>query len=145
MSQPRTGTTITTPGRTIGEGDVALFAGLSGDFTPIHVDAQFAATTPHGERIAHGPHVMAVSIGLATQTGMFGERVIGLVNTDWNFIAPVRLGDTIRARVQIEAIRPTSTPGRELASYLFEVFNQHDKIVQQGRIKVIMQATPVPG
>lgn len=136
------GHTVVTPGRTIGEGDVNLFAGLVGDFTPIHVDETFASASPHGTRIAHGPHSMATAIGMATMTGLFGERVIALVNLDWDFAGVVKLGDTIRSRVTVEALRPTSKPGRSLAIYLFEVMNQRDEIIQRGRAKVIVRSEP---
>jgi len=134
------GQTVTTPGRTIGEGDVSLFAGLVGDFTPIHVDETFAAASPHGTRIAHGPLSMATAIGMATHTGLFGERVIGLVNLNWDFSGVVRLGDTIRSRVTVEALRPTSKPGRSLATYLFEVINQRDDTIQRGRMSVVVRS-----
>lgn len=133
------GQTVTTPGRTIGEGDVNLFAGLVGDFTPIHVDEVFAQQSPHGARIAHGPHSMATAIGMATQTGLFGERVIGLVNLSWDFAGAVKLGDTIRSRVTVEALRPTSKPGRSLATFGFEVINQRSETIQRGRMMVIVK------
>jgi acyl dehydratase len=132
--------TAVSQGRTIGEGDVNLFAGLVGDFTPIHVDETFAKTTPHGTRIAHGPHSMATAIGMATHTGLFGERVIGLVNISWDFFEPVKLGDTIRSKVSVEQVRPTSKPGRNLATYSFEVVNQNDNVIQRGRMLVVVKA-----
>ena len=132
--------TATTQGRTIGEGDVNLFAGLVGDFTPIHVDETFARQSPHGARIAHGPHSMATAIGMATHTGLFGDRVIGLVNISWDFFGAVKLGDTIRSRVIVEAVRPTSKPGRNLATYAFEVLNQNDEPIQRGRMLVVVKA-----
>ena len=134
------GETLVTPGRTIGEGDVNLFAGLVGDFTPVHVDEVFAKSTPFGTRIAHGPLAMATAIGMLTQTGILGERVIGLLNLNWDFSAPVKLGDTIRARVTIAQMRATSTPGRNLATFEFEVINQHGAAVQRGRMLVLVSA-----
>jgi acyl dehydratase len=134
------GETVTTAGRTIGEGDITLFAGLAGDFTPIHVDDAFARTTPFGERIAHGPLTLSVAVGLLTQTGLLGERVIGLVNVNWDFAGPVRIGDTIRAKVTVEEVRPTSKTGRNLATFLFEVVNQRGETVQTGRLRVIVKA-----
>jgi acyl dehydratase len=131
---------ITTAGRTIGEGDITLFAGLAGDFTPVHMDAAFAKTTPFGERIAHGPLTLSVAIGLLTQTGLLGERVIGLVNVNWDFAGPVRIGDTVRAKVTVEEVRPTSKPGRNLATFLFEVTNQAGEAVQTGRLRVVVKA-----
>jgi acyl dehydratase len=134
------GETFTTQGRTVGEGDVSLFAGLVGDFTPIHVDEAFAATTPHGGRIAHGTLTMATAIGMATHSGLFGERVLGLVNINWDFSGVVKLGDTIRTKMTVEAVRPTSKPGRSLATYAFEVVNQRDESIQRGRMMVIVKS-----
>ena len=95
------GQSLTTPGRTIGAGDINLFAGLVGDFTPIHVDEVFAKSSPFGTRIAHGPLAMATAIGMLTQTGVLGERVIGLLNLNWDFCGPVKIDDTIRSRVTL--------------------------------------------
>lgn len=134
------GETITTSGRTIGEGDITLFAGLAGDFTPIHMDAAFAETTPFGERIAHGPLTMSSAIGLLTQTGLLGERVIALVNLNWDFSGPVRIGDTIRAKVTVEEVRPTSKQGRNLVTFLLEVANQRGESVQTGHMRVVVKA-----
>ena len=113
------GQSLTTPGRTIGAGDINLFAGLVGDFTPIHVDEVFAKSSPFGTRIAHGPLAMATAIGMLTQTGVLGERVIGLLNLNWDFCGPVKIDDTIRSRVTLEEQRPTSKAGRELTTFVF--------------------------
>ena len=134
------GESLTTQGRTIGEGDVNLFAGLVGDFTPIHVDEVFARTTPFGGRIAHGPLAMSTAIGMLTQTGILGERVIGLLNLNWDFSGPVKLGDTIHARVVIAQIRPTSKPSRNVATFAFEVINQDEAVVQRGQMTVLLRA-----
>jgi acyl dehydratase len=136
----RAGQRVTTPGRTIGEGDVNLFAGLVGDFTPIHVDAEAAAASPYGARIAHGPLAMATAIGMLTQTGLLGDRVIGLVNLNWDFAGPVKIGDTIRAHVEVTQLRPTSKPGRNLATFAFEVINQSGGAVQRGQMLVVVRA-----
>ena len=128
------GQSLTTPGRTIGAGDINLFAGLVGDFTPIHVDEVFAKSSPFGTRIAHGPLAMATAIGMLTQTG------VGLLNLNWDFCGPVKIDDTIRSRVTLEEQRPTSKAGRELATFVFEVINQNDQVVQRGRMLVLVRA-----
>lgn len=138
MRPIKVGETLLTPGKTIGEGDIHLFAGLVGDFTPIHVDETFAKTTPHGTRIAHGPLGMATAIGMLTHTGILGERVLGLVNLNWTFGKPIMLGDTVRSRVTILELRPTSKPGRSLLALELDVINQRDESVQRGEMKVIL-------
>jgi len=133
-----------TPGRTIGAIDIDLFAGLVGDFTPIHVDEVFAKSSPFGARIAHGPLAMATAIGMLTQTGILGERVIGLLNLNWDFCGPVKIDDTIRSRVTLEQQRPTSKPGRDVATFVFEVINQNEQVVQRGRMLVLVHADDQP-
>jgi acyl dehydratase len=137
------GQSLTTPGRTIGEGDINLFAGLVGDFTPIHVDEVYAKASPFGARIAHGPLTMSTAIGMLTQTGVLGERVIALLNLNWDFCGPVKVDDTIRSRVTGES-RPSAKPGREVVTFVFEVINQHEQVVQRGRMLVLMHAAEQP-
>jgi acyl dehydratase len=139
-NQLEVGRTFLTPGRTIGEGDINLFAGLVGDFTPIHVDDVFAKASPFGARIAHGPLAMATAIGMLTHTGALGERVIGLVNLNWDFCGPVMINDTIRSRVRVDELRPTSKPERNLVAFVFEVINQDEKVIQRGRMLVLVRA-----
>lgn len=134
------GARYTSQGRTISEGDIMTFCGLSGDFTPIHCDAEFARSTPYGERTAHGPLVMSVAIGLSTPSGLFGDRVIGLVNCTWDFAGPVRIGDTVRSEVVVDSIRPSSKPGREVATYRFTVRNQRGEDIQSGCLIVVLRA-----
>ncbi|WP_442581010.1 MaoC family dehydratase [Mesorhizobium sp. ASY16-5R] len=140
MTPLRIGQSVVTSGRTIGEGDINLFAGLVGDFTPIHVDETFARNSPHGTRIAHGPHTMATAIGMATLTSLLGERVIAMVNPNWDFAGAVKAGDTVRSRVTVEELRPTSKPGRSLATYGLEVLNQRGERIQSGRMKVVVRS-----
>ena len=137
------GQSLMTPGRTIGAGDINLFAGLVGDFTPIHVDEEFAKSSPFGTRIAHGPLAMATAIGMLTQTGVLGERVIALLNLNWDFCGPVKVDDTIRSRVTRES-RPSAKPGREVVTFVFEVINQHEQVVQRGRMLVLVRAGDQP-
>ena len=66
-------------GRTVTEADVVNFAGLAGDFNPLHTDAVFAAGTPFGERIAHGMLIAAIATGMANWTGVFEGTTIALM------------------------------------------------------------------
>ena len=83
------------PGRTITETDIVLFAGLSGDYNVLHTDAEFMKTSIFGERIAHG------LLGLAIQSGLFSRATgayatLAFVGLRWKFKAPIKIGDTIR-------------------------------------------------
>src|SRR5581483_2462724 len=81
-------------GRTITETDIVNFAGLSGDFNPIHIDHEFAKTTPFRRPIAHGLLVFSIASGL----GLFAPpmRTLAIVAIkDWQFKGPIFVGDTI--------------------------------------------------
>src|SRR6202000_983849 len=101
------GDEFTTPGRTIGEYEIAQFAGLSGDYNPIHTDATFAAASPFGQRIAHGLLGLSVLTGLVNRLGIFETCTIALLGIeDWRFISPVFAGDTVqRVRLLTEKRR----------------------------------------
>ena len=88
--------------KTVGEADVTLFAGLSGDTNPLHLDQSFAAQTRFGDRIVHG--MLAASL-IST---VFGTRLPGpgcvYLGQSLRFKAPVKLGDTVLARVTVKEI-----------------------------------------
>ncbi len=136
------GSTVTSRGRTIGEGDITLFAGLVGDFNPLHVDEEFCRDTPYGGRIAHGPLTMSVAIGLMSQLNMIDGTALGLLEVSWTFSGPVRIGDTVRARVTPILARPTRDATRGIVKLGFDVLNQRDDVVQSGSITLMMKTRP---
>jgi acyl dehydratase len=83
---------------------------------------------------------MATAIGLFTQMNMLGERVIAPLNLNWDFSGVVKIGDTVRSRVTVETLRPTSKPGRHVGIFAFEVFNQHETVIQRGRMTAFLRA-----
>src|SRR5947209_8100054 len=99
-------------GRTVTEADIVHFAGLSGDFNPIHVDHEFAKTTPFRQPIAHGLLVWTISSGLAIHAPPM--RTLAFLGIrDWDFKGPVFIGDTIRVRSKVLAkeVRGRGRPG----------------------------------
>src|SRR5437763_16460987 len=87
-------------GRTVTEADIVNFAGLSGDFNPVHVDHEFAKTTPFRRPIAHGILVFAVGSGL----GLFAPpmRTLAFLSIrEWHFREPIFIGDTVRLRTKV--------------------------------------------
>ena len=133
------GRTLTTRGRTVGEGDISLFAGLVGDHNPLHVDEEFCRTTTFGGRIAHGPLTMSMAIGLMSQLNLVDGTALGLLGVGWDFQGPVRIGDTIRARVTPREKRLSQKGGRGVVKLGFEVVNQRDEVVQTGFMTVLMK------
>jgi acyl dehydratase len=126
------GKVMRTRGRTVGEADITTFAGLVGDWTPIHVDEHFAKTTAFGTRIAHGTLTLSMAVGLMAQLDLFDGTVIGLVNMAWSFAAPVRIGDTVYADIKILEKRATSRPGRGIVKLELLVVNQSAVAVCRG-------------
>lgn len=88
--------------KTVTEADILMFAGVSGDTNPVHLNAEFASQTMFKERIAHG----MLSAGLIST--VFGTKLPGpgaiYVNQSLNFKAPVYIGDTVVARVELKEI-----------------------------------------
>lgn len=109
------GDVFTTSARTVTEADVVNFAGLSADYNSLHVDAEFAATTPHGGRIAHGLLVLAVTSGLCTRLPVMKflePSILGLANLECKFRMPCKIGDTLHVRMTITEKIPGKKPGR---------------------------------
>jgi acyl dehydratase len=129
-----------TPARTVTEADLVAFAGVSGDFNPLHTDAVFAAGTIYGGRIAHGALVISLATGLRQRVGLFDGTLMGLLEVRrWRFGAPVRIGDTIRVRAEVTGLRPTSNPDRGVMVQRVEVVNQADEVVNDGELVMLLK------
>lgn len=122
---------IDTAGRTIESGDVNLFAGLSGDFNPAHINEVHAKTTQFGTRIAHGLLTLAVTSGQMNGTGLFEGTTIGFLGMDnVRFSNPVRFGDTVLTTCKITGTRKSSKQNdRGVVSMTITVKNQHGDTV----------------
>jgi acyl dehydratase len=128
-----------TPGRTITEADIVGFAGLSGDFNPLHVDEVFAAASEYGGRIAHGPMAIGMAFGLASRLDLIDGTVMALLSVQWDFKAPVRAGDTLRAFIEVTEKRPTRKPDRGVVGLAFRMVNHHGTVVQTGTCRLLMR------
>lgn len=131
-----------TAGRTITEADIVNFAAFSGDWNPIHTDVEFAKKGQFGERIAHGMLGLAVSSGLAVRSGIYDGTLIAFMGMEWKFIAPIKIGDTIRQRSFVKSKSETSKPERGVIVFGVQVLNQRDEVVQEGVRTVMMKRRP---
>jgi len=93
------GDRLMTRGRTITEADIVMYAALSGDWYPLHVDAEYAKSTPFGERVAHGLLIVSVAFGLMPLSDMAILAVSEIEKI--KFHSPTKIGDTIRAEMEI--------------------------------------------
>ncbi|MBE3587921.1 MAG: MaoC family dehydratase N-terminal domain-containing protein [Thermoanaerobacteraceae bacterium] len=124
-------------GRTITETDVVNFAGLSGDFNALHMDAEFAKKTIFGERVAHGMCVASIASGLwFSMPRLATLAFLGL--DDWRFVKPVKFGDTIKVKRKVSAKKETK-PDRGIVTFDIEVINQNGEVVQQGKWNMMVQ------
>ncbi len=112
--------------KTITEADVLLYAGLSGDFNPIHIDAEYAKRSLFKERIAHGMLVSSlISAVLGTQ--LPGPNSIYL-GQDLKFTAPVKIGDTVTAVATVTEKRDD----KRIIKLRTTVSNQRGEMVVDG-------------
>ena len=124
-------------GRTITEADVVAFAGLSGDFNPIHMDAEHARRSVFRQRIAHGLLVEAITSGLAHGTGLFEGTISALAEIQIQFQKPVFFGDTIRLQMKVIQIDSHPGPKRGFIRLSTTVTKQNGDTVIDGSWKVI--------
>src|SRR5262245_116677 len=125
-------------GRTITESDIAQYAGLSGDFNPIHIDHEFAKTTPFGRPIAHGLLVLAISSGLGTLAPPMRTQAFLLLR-EWHFRAPVFIGDTIRLRTKVLKKEERARGRRGVVTWQRQVVNQEGQVVQEGVSETLVE------
>jgi 3-hydroxybutyryl-CoA dehydratase len=137
------GQTIVTAGRTVTEHDVVAFAGLSGDFNQLHTDAEFAKSTPFGQRVAHGLCVLSIVSGLAVQSGVMEGTILAFREiSEWKFSQPVFIGDTIHAELQVAETKPFPRLGGGLVGITLNVKNQNGETVHRGKWHVLMASRP---
>jgi 3-hydroxybutyryl-CoA dehydratase len=118
-------------GRTITEADIVNFAGLSGDFNPIHVDHEFARSTPFRRPIAHGLLVFSVASGLGLHSPPM--RTLAVLNIkDWQFKEPIFVGDTIHVRSSVVEKESRGRGRRGIITWNRHIVNHEGKVVQQG-------------
>ncbi|MCF8565746.1 MaoC family dehydratase N-terminal domain-containing protein [Alicyclobacillus tolerans] len=127
------------PGRTITESDVVAFAGISGDFDSIHMDAEYARQSPFGQRIVHGLLGLSIIIGLVARTGILEDTVIAFLGVEWDFVKPIFIGDTVHVFTTIENVRPTRKPDRGIIFRRTQLISQHGEVVQEGLIKTMVK------
>jgi len=126
------GERFVTRGRTITEADIVAFAALTGDYNPLHVDAEFAKKTQFGERIAHGMLGASYAVGLIAALGLTEGAVVAIVHMTWDFTGPIRIGDTIHVDQTVKSMRETRKADRGIIVFEVNLINQRGEVVQKG-------------
>ncbi|MGV3654370.1 MAG: MaoC/PaaZ C-terminal domain-containing protein [Noviherbaspirillum sp.] len=130
-------------GRTITESDIVSFACLSGDFNRIHVDHEYAKSTPFGQRIAHGLLVLSILSGLTTQSNGYRQLepfVLALFDINCRFPKPTFIGDTIFVRVTVAEKTENYRPGKDRVVFRREAVNQRGEVVVQADFAMMMRS-----
>lgn len=142
------GFVVESKGRTITEADIVNFAGVSGDFNPLHTNAEYAKDTQFGQRIAHGTLIFSIATALAYQLGMLDDTSIAFTGFEMKLRGPVFIGDTIRIQVKVSGRREMKAVGGGLVTFDVKILNQRNEVVQKGEWSMLVkskpQQTPVP-
>jgi acyl dehydratase len=137
------GQSVKTAGRTISEDAIFSFAGLTGDYNQIHTDADFAAKTQFGQRIAHGLLGMSVAVGLIMRTGLLEGTVIAFREIqEWKFVKPFFIGDTVHAELTINETKALPRIGGGALIAHVDVKNQQDEVCQRGTLNLLVLSKP---
>ena len=130
-----------TPGVTVTEGHVLAYAGVAGDFSPVHMDEIYAQSTVFGSRIAHGLMGLSLTDGLKVQSAFFRDGIA--LGWTWNFKGAIRIGDTLRVRFRIADMRvPKSRQDMGILFIAMELLNQRGEIVQEGEHRLMVPRKP---
>jgi len=137
------GQKIVSVGRTITESDIVTFAGLSGDFNQIHTDSEYSKNSPAGQRVAHGLLGLSIASGLAVQTGVLEGTVVYFREiSEWKFIQPIFIGDTIHVEMVVQETKAMRRIGSGAVTIALDVINQQDQTVMKGNWIVLIAFKP---
>jgi acyl dehydratase len=130
-------------GRTITETDAMMWSYLTGDWTSLHVDEEYARrVSVFGGRIPPGMMTAAISQGLLSQLRLFHETALAFLELVIRYKDVVRVGDTVHSTLRITEKRPTSKADRGIVRLEQAVINQHGALVQEGEWTLLVACRP---
>jgi len=141
----KVGERAVSPGRTVTEADIVMFAALSGDWNELHTNAEFMKNSIFGQRIAHGMLTLSVASGLGMRTGTTRPvEILAFLGMDKvRFTGPVFIGDTIRVESEVIEARPSkSRPGAGILRFKNTVKNQRDEDVATWETALMVSMRP---
>jgi len=131
------------PGRTVTEADVVAFAGISGDFNPLHVDQEQASRSPFGKRVAHGLLGLSIASGLSSNAPRV-DTLAFLAILEWKFLQPIAFGDTVRVISRVHAKEARSRGRRGLVTWHRRLIDQHGNTLQEGSTQTLVRSRQPP-
>ena len=136
------GTTYRTRGRTINEADIMQFAALTGDYNPMHTDAEYMKNHMMGQRVAHGMLTLSYAVGQIYQLGFMERTVLAFRGLEMKFSLPVFIGDTLHSEVTITETKPMPRLGGGNVIAEVKIINQDGKTVQSGSMTPLIASKP---
>jgi acyl dehydratase len=133
----------TSPARTITETDAMMWSYMTGDWTSLHVDEEYAKQfSPFGTRVPPGMMTAAIAQGLLSQLRLFHETALAFLELVIRYRDVVRIGDTVHARLTITEKRLTSKGDRGIVRLEQSVLNQNGATVQDGEWLILVARRP---
>ncbi|MCC6614367.1 MAG: MaoC family dehydratase N-terminal domain-containing protein [Anaerolineae bacterium] len=132
------GQKMVTRGRTITEADLVQFAGLTGDYNPMHTDAEYMKKSAFGQRVAHGMLALSYAVGQAYQLGFMERTVVAFRGLEMKFSLPVFIGDTLRTELVVKEMKAMPRLGSGTVVLDVKIVNQDGKAVQAGEWTVMI-------
>ena len=124
---------------TITETHVVNWGCLTGDWYPLHFDKEYAEKSPFKERIAHGPLIFGMSVGLVGMSGIFEDSLVAWLGCDkLRLPAPVKILDTIHVETEIVSKRETKNAEKGITIFKYVVKNQRDEMVMEFEYSLMM-------
>jgi acyl dehydratase len=138
------GDEVTSQGRTVTEADIVAFAALTGDYNPLHTDAEYAKGTIFEERIAHGLLGLSIASGLIDRLGFITGTVEAFMGLDWKFRGPIKIGDTIHVEARVTRKKKMRRLGGGFIILDVALVNQRNEAVQKGQWTALIKSEPLP-
>lgn len=134
--------TLVTRGRTVTESDIVQFAALTGDYNPMHTNAEYMKTHPMKQRVAHGMLTLSYAVGLLYQLGFMERTVLAFRGLEMKFSLPVFIGDTLHVRLTVKEKKEMRRLGGGIISAEIKILNQEGKTVQSGTMELLLALKP---
>ena len=126
------------PRRTVTEADVVAFAGVSGDFNPLHMDQHAAREGPFRRPIAHGLLGLSIASGLGAHSPKV-DTLAFVAILEWKFLHPIFFGDTIRVLTTVMELHSKGRGKRGVVTWRRRILNQDDQILQEGITQTLIR------
>jgi 3-hydroxybutyryl-CoA dehydratase len=136
------GMKMRTRARTITETDIVNFAALTGDFNPMHTDAEYMKNHMLKQRVAHGMLTLSYAVGQIYQLGFLERTTLAFRGLEMKFSLPVFIGDTIYAALTVIETKEMKRLGGGNIVAEIKIVNQEDKTVQSGTLTLLMASKP---